>query len=133
MLGNRKVHVSTAAGTASAIYSHLRSSHHSNAFRAVVQLLNDLDGVSLEHAHQLVVEPPPLVDDRYDALLAGAVEWKLNQLQLPVPEWVQETKPLASPWWVYEPLAADVTVEEETPEELRRRGVFVGECDLISV
>lgn len=133
MTEDRKVQVSTAASAALAIHSHLRASHYSNAFREVVQLLNDLDGVTPEHAQQMVAEPPPLADERYDALLAGAVEWKLNQLNLPMPPWVQERKPLASPWWVYEPLTGDGSVEEATPEELRRRRVFVEERDLISV
>lgn len=133
MTDDRKVQVSTAASAALAIRSHLRSLRHPNAFREVIQLLNDLDGVTLEHAQQMVAEPPVLADERYDALLAGAVEWKLNQLNLPIPTWVQESKPLASPWWVYDPLTGDGSVEEETPKELRRRRVFVEERDLISV
>ncbi|MFM8390518.1 MAG: hypothetical protein ACKOA5_14880, partial [Actinomycetota bacterium] len=74
MTEDRKVQVSTAASAALAIHSHLRSSQHSNAFREVIQLLNDLDRVTLELAQQMVAEPPLLADERYEALLAGAVE-----------------------------------------------------------
>ncbi len=123
----------TVSDVAVQIRGQLEDGDTAGAFREVIQLIDDLGVVPRDVAPALVATPPIPVNERYDALLAGAVEWKLNQLKLPIPVWVKESKPLASPWWVYEPLTGDLSVEEETPEELRRRRVFVETQDLISV
>ena len=133
----RLVAVPTVAATASEIAVQIRAQldegDTSGAFREVIQLIDDLGGVPRDVAPALVATPPTAVNDRYDALIAGVVEWKLNQLKLPIPLWVQESQPLASPWWVYEPLTGDASVEDETPIELRRRRVFIEERDLVSL
>lgn len=123
----------TAADVALAVSIELRDGDTSGAFRAVIQLINDLDSVAPAVTTSLVATRPINVNAQYDALLAGAIEWKLNRLGLPVPSWVQQCPALDSPWWVYEPFTGDADVEKGTPPELRRRGVFVDEIDLISV
>lgn len=133
----RLVAVPTVATTSSNVAIEVRrrlaQGDHSGAFRAVIQLIDDLGAVAPDVAPALVATRPSPVDERYDALIAGVIEWKLHQLNLPIPAWVAEVPPLRSPWWVYEPFAGDQEVRDETPVELRLRQVFVDERDLISV
>lgn len=133
----RLVAVPTVATTASEaavqIRSQLADGDTSGAFREIIQLIDDLGNVPRDVASALVATAPVSINDRYDALIAGAVEWKLNHLALPIPSWVEASGPLTSPWWVYEPLTGDATVRQDTPVELRRRHVFVNEGDLISI
>ena len=93
-----------------------------------------IDGVNyLPDAHaagrldEALTEPDGTGDPRWDALLAGAIRYRLHQSGLSAPGWTCK-KPLDRFWW---PTAAwDVQAYNDmahSPAELSRIGIFLDE------
>jgi transcriptional regulator with XRE-family HTH domain len=105
------------------------------AYRNVIQLADDL---AAEHGAErvaLAVTPPPTTnDDRFDALIAGITELRLEDEDLPLPKWLdKDTHVLSTQWFVDRYATGDEGVIAATPEPLRRRGVVLDPAELISV
>lgn len=106
-----------------------------NAYRAVIQLADDL---AAEHGAErvaLTVTPPcPTGDVRFDALVAGVTEHRLAEERLPLPRWLRHTMAKLDPvWFVDRYSQGDPGVIAATPEPLLRRGVVLDDAELRSV
>ena len=95
------------------------------AYRAVIQLADDL---AREHGAErvalTVAPPPPTGDERFDAFIAGVVDFRLAAEHLPRPKWLTDGPRLASPWFVDRWSIGNSAVIEATPPQLRTRGVI---------
>lgn len=123
---------STVADTAEIVAACLRDGDEERAFRAVIQLADDL--ASEEPALRValaVAPPPPTGDRRFDAFIAAVTEHRLVSEKLPVPEWVAAADRLDQPWVVDR--FADQDVAARTPAAFRRRNVLIDETELASV
>jgi hypothetical protein len=101
----------------------------------LLQLADDLADAEPALRCALVAAAPALTGDRrFDAWLAGLVEYRLAQIGVPAPGWVNDPERFNPGEWVVGGLSglADV-VRDRTPEPLRRRGVLISEDDLVSV
>lgn len=112
----------------------LASGDRSGAWREAIQLANDL---SAEHGATrvalAVAPPPPTGDDRYDALIAGITEIRLDEEDLPHPSWLDTTTSASdSPWAPDEHVLITERAIEATPAPLRRRGIVLTADDLSS-
>jgi transcriptional regulator with XRE-family HTH domain len=115
-----------AASAAEVIREYLRAKDTDRALRALLQL-ND----NLIAEHGLVrgilglTEPEPTGDHMWDAAIAALVAWRLNQENIPLPEWVSNpdralTKPV-----VFRVDPADPAPErDDVPNEFAERGVL---------
>jgi transcriptional regulator with XRE-family HTH domain len=125
----------TAAETGEAVRDALAENDHERAFREIIQLSDDLASSEPAIRVALVAAPPPLTDaPRYDALLAGVVEYRLTQNQLPVPAWVEEpARSAEAPWYVDPTPGTEALSREHSPESFTRRNVYLDVSELASV
>lgn len=105
------------------------------AFRAVVDLLNDLRAASDHDLYSLVADRPPLSGTRrWDAFVAGVVEQACEDRGRRAPSWIEEPERFIDPPWY---LSTDLyfrDLEEQTaPPALRRHGVLVAVVELATV
>ena len=104
------------------------------AFREVIQVSDDLAAAGGAVRVALAVAPAvPCGDARYDALLAGVVEYWLLADRLPRPEWLAEPAwTLAEPWDVEPVPALRAAARRATPRPIARHGVFLAASELAS-
>jgi len=123
--------VITAAEAADEIYELLRSgAPWSRALRVALQLHDDLTATPPHVLGALVAAPaPPTGDARFDALVAGLVEWHAEQRRLPVPPWVYEPARTVTPTWQPDPYSDPA----DAVETLARHGVILAHTELASV
>jgi transcriptional regulator with XRE-family HTH domain len=123
----------TAAEAADAIRGHLRAGNEDGAYRDVIQFNDDL---ACEHGAlrvAIVVAPPGRTgDDRFDAILAALVEFRLNRERLPWPTWTAGHS-LVERWFVDANSIDDPATVHATPEPFKRRGVIIDAVELVSV
>jgi len=123
-----------AIGAADEVRAALADRDEDRAYRFVIQLADDLEGLhGAERVAACVAPPAPSDDERFDAFIAGVVETRLDAEALPHPVWLQSVVPLATPWWVDRYTAGSDQVEVSTPPSLRRRGVLIDAAELVSV
>lgn len=113
---------------------HLRAADEASAFREVLQLSDDLAQSTPDIRVALVVTPPPSTKDaRFDALLAGVVDYWLEECAAPRPAWLDEPSRAVDVHWVVEPLLElHEAARRETPPALLRHGVVLAEAELRS-
>ncbi|MCS5719736.1 helix-turn-helix transcriptional regulator [Herbiconiux sp. CPCC 205763] len=100
--------------------------------RLLVQLANDLAVADPFAKLLLAAEAPRSLSPEWDAAMAGIVEWRLEQVALPSPEWVIHT--IGDPRWKWSIWPGTVRAEaDDVPEPLLRRGVWLAEHELESV
>jgi transcriptional regulator with XRE-family HTH domain len=123
----------TAADAAESIAALLATGSGDGPYRVVIQLADDL---AAEHGAErvalAVAPPPPTGDIRFDALLAGVVEVRLNEERLPHPRWLATAAHLDSLWYVDEHSQGDAHTVTATPAELLARGVILDAAELVS-
>lgn len=122
-----------AADAADAIRGHLRAGNEDGAYRDVIQFNDDL---AREHGAlrvAIVVAPPARTgDDRYDAILAALVEFRLDEERLPLPTWTAGHL-LAEQWFVDPYSINDPATIHATPQQFKRRGIIIDAVELVSV
>jgi len=121
----------TAAAAAVAVRHAVEDHNDEAAYRSVIQLADDLAAEDSAERVALCVTPPVATgDDRYDAFIAGIVEHRLSEGDLPLPKWVPTAPRLSTPWFVDEWGGDDAL--SATPRALRDRGVIIGDYELVS-
>lgn len=123
----------SAADTAAAVRRALGSGEQERAFREALQLSDDLAASEPAVRAALCAAAPELTGDaRYDALIAGLVEFHLPRASRP--SWVREdARALKSRWYVDDtPELAELNLNE-TPPALLRHGVVLAASELASV
>lgn len=124
----------TAADTAEVIANLIGTASVDGPFRAIIQLADDL---AAEHGAErvaLTVTPPqPTGDIRFDALLAGVVETRLDEQRLPHPRWLATAQCLSSRWFVDDSSVGDAATVAATPPALAKRGVIIDADELMSL
>lgn len=89
-----------------------------------------------------VVEPGGGVIDIFEGPVGGekdavganfqdGVDYRLNEIGAPRPEWVGSTAPLVAPWYV-DPYSEAHLDQVSVPNEFARRGVILDESELSS-
>jgi hypothetical protein len=98
-----------------------------SATRLAFRFLERYDKSDWETRHRITIEPPLATGSvRYDALLAGIVEFACASHGVVAPSWVDAERYFLSTWWFVSGLAslhADALVH--SPISLARRGIFV--------
>lgn len=118
---------------ATAIRDAVQRDSDDTAYRLVIQLADDLARLhGAERVAAAVAPPPPSGDERYDALIAGVVETRLDEEHLPHPRWLSAVPSLDAPWYVDAQSAGRRRVDAATPPALRRRGVLIDASELVS-
>jgi len=124
----------TVAEAADSTARFLAADNEDGGYRAVIQLADDL---AREHGAErvalTVAPPPPTGDERFDAFIAGVVDFRLTAEHLPHPKWLSDGPRLASPWFVDRWSIGSSSVIEATPPQLRARGVIIDAAELVSV
>ena len=123
----------TASDAGEDIRRYLEVGNEDAAFRVVLQLASDLTRADPALRVALCVTPPAQTgSSRFDALLAGIVEWKLSTDDLPIPLWVGEhTRTLSEPWDVEPVPTLQEAARKRTPDALRRHGVYLDPAELV--
>lgn len=94
------------------------------ANRLLCDAVNQIPLVAaLDRLDVMLAAPGPTGDERWDALLAGAVRYRVRLLDLPAPAWT-EREPLAAWWWPGGRGARAVLAMQRTPPELSRLGIW---------
>ena len=125
----------TAAETAEAVREALKQRQENTAFREVIQLSDDLAASQPAIRLALVAAPPATTgDERFDALIAGLVEYRLSGDALPLPEWVADPARRATTSWFVDatPGTEDLS-RAQSPAPFSRRNVFLDATELASV
>jgi hypothetical protein len=120
---------------AESIRTALKAGDEVWAWREVIQASDDLARESHALRVALTVTRPPTVGvARYDALLAGVVDYWLTIDHLPRPVWLDDPPfTLSEPWDVEELPVLRARARETTPESIARHGVYLAEKELASV
>lgn len=124
----------TAATAAEAVRAYVAEARQDAAFRIVLQLAADLDAADPALRVALCVAPPaPTGDVRFDALLAAVVDYRLSADRLPLPHWISEGSRVLDEAWDIEPVQAlQAAARLQTPDALRRHGVFLDPAELVN-
>jgi transcriptional regulator with XRE-family HTH domain len=125
----------TAIEAAERVSATIETQGVSRAEIHLLQFADDLAAAEPALRCALVAAAPALIGDpRFDAWLGGLVEYRLSEIGVTAPGWVNDPKRFNPGEWVVGGLSvlADV-VRDRTPEPLRRRGVLISEDDLVSV
>jgi transcriptional regulator with XRE-family HTH domain len=101
----------------------------SGVWRRLLDFVDDFRGSSTAGKRWLVNEEPALVGDvRFDAALAGVVDFLCNESDLAPPAWTAGPDRLAQPFWFVSGLPGfEAMALRDTPVALGRHGVFVNE------
>ena len=127
---------STVAETADFICRAEADGRPDEAYRAFIQLADDLAASSPFDRVKLVADDPAPGRSRWLDALAGLVELRLKEVNLPAPDWACEYRGDPSKPWEPQrsrrplPVHADLGL---SPEPLRRRGVAIEAGELESV
>lgn len=122
----------TAAEAGSLVRERILEGAHPDA--PIWQLADDLAGAGPALRAALCVTPPPLSGDRRrDAWIAGLVAYRLGQVGVQPPAWVEDEARTAEADWPVSGIdeLAD-HIRDDTPEPFRRRHVLVTDEDLVS-
>lgn len=105
------------------------------AFRAVIDLHNDLRAATDRDLYSLVADRPPLSGARrWDAFVAGVVEQACQERGRGSPSWVEEPERFIDPPWHLSTDAYFQALEEKTaPPALRRHGVLIAVVELATL
>jgi len=105
------------------------------AFRSIIQLNDNLTQASPEVAGALAALAPLSVGDkRYDALIAGVVQYRLESKSLPIPPWVNAKDRILTEWWTVDKWANKFDdLENVTPACFKSRKILLAESELQSV
>lgn len=124
----------TATAAAAEVRGFLAADDEPGAFRVVWQLAEDLTSVEPAVQVALCVTPPaPTGSARFDALLAGVVDYLLSQAHLPRPCWLDEPWRRLEQGWDTEPVPAlRERARQATPSALRAHGVFLDPSELVT-
>lgn len=130
----------TAARAAAGIRSAVRRGDPSEALRWVAQLVADIERAPAVRRAALIRRVPPSTGDRrWDAMLAGAVEYVCHRFRLGVPQWSADPdRFLDRAWFVIETILGRpspglaVSAFSASPASLANRGVFVHSSSLES-
>ena len=100
------------------------------AFRCLIGFSDDLGAADPDARASLCAIAPPLCGDaRFDAGIAGVVEYHLTSAGLEVPAWVGDPSRVLLEEWVVSPY----TDPGEVPSAFRRHGVLLAASELASV
>lgn len=122
---------STTAEAADQVAAALAALDTATAYRAIVQVADDLASASPYLRVLLAAEAPVAIGEGWDAFLAGVIEWRLAQAGLPLPEWIRaQVRDPGVPW--APPSAILPARPARVPEPLRRRGIQVEADELAS-
>jgi hypothetical protein len=117
----------TVIGVSEEIAACLAKGDSNSATRLAFRFVERYDKSDSETRHRITFEPPmTTASDRYDALLAGIVEFACASNGVVAPPWVNAEHYFLNKWWFVsgtESLHADALVH--SPISLARRGVFV--------
>lgn len=105
------------------------------AFRLFIQLNDNLTAVTPDIRLALCISPPPLTGDpRYDALIAGLVEFHLSVFSVPLPEWIGESNRKLKIRWIVDPyVTSEASILKKTPKAFLRHNVLISKSELSSV
>ncbi len=118
----------TASEIADDVRANLAAGDEDHALRMLIDGVNYLpDAHAAGQLDEALVEPESTGDPRWDALLAGAIRYRLHQSGLAAPLWTRK-EPLNRFWWptatwdsqAYNDMA-------HSPAELLRIGIFLDE------
>lgn len=126
---------STVYETAAFIRDDVSAGEFQHAFRSIIQLNDDIERADPATRVALCLTPPNATGDiRFDALIAGLVEYKLESVQLPKPLWVSDLRFfLENPWDLEQVPQLQERARLCTPEQFSRHGVFVDAVNFASV
>jgi len=114
----------TAAELADEIRAHLATGDTTWALRLLCDTVNQIPLVAaLDRLDEMLVAPPSTGDERWDALLAGSVRYRLRLVDRTAPWWTHRD-PLPSWWWPSARGARAVHAMTSTPPELSRLGIW---------
>ncbi len=90
-----------------------------------IPFMEFVDDLRRTRDKELINNPFPLNDEKFDSLLASAAEYLCDELNMETPYWIWEVPSCKEPWFVsgYENLKA-VSIAE-SPVFFRRRKIFV--------
>lgn len=113
----------------------LADNKETKAFRLVIQLNDNLTSVTPEICLALSIAPPPLTgDSRYDALIAGLVEFHLSLHSLPVPAWIKEASRKLKIRWIVDPyVTSETSILKKTPKAFLRHNVLINKSEFESI
>ncbi|CAB5037696.1 MAG: helix-turn-helix domain-containing protein [Actinobacteria bacterium] len=126
---------STVYETAAFIRDDVSAGEFQHAFRSIIQLNDDIERADPATRVALCLTPPNATGDiRFDALIAGLVEYKLESVQLPKPLWVSDLRFfLENPWDLEQVPQLQERARLCTPAQFSRHGVFVDAVNFASV
>lgn len=103
------------------------------ATQVLLQVVTNLRAVPAHTAIAMTHEVPQGVDPRWEAALAGIIEWVLGARGLPAPAWTSSVVGVPNERWDPWTSGAAVIDFGDVPEPLRRPGVYVTGGELGSV
>ena len=98
------------------------------------ELLDRSQRMTPAETAELVADEPPLVEPRFDALVAGVVEFVALRSGVDPPAWVDKpARFLDRCWFITEAVGLRAISVSQSPISLKRRGIFWPRRSLVRV
>ena len=121
----------TVAEASGHVAAALEAGDTARAYRAVVQIADDLQTANPYLRALLAAEPAGSTRPGWDAFIASVTEWRLAEVGLPAPDWVLETIGAPDVPWAPPDAVLEARLEH-VAEPFRRRGVLIEASELES-
>ncbi|WP_461103834.1 hypothetical protein [Tessaracoccus terricola] len=121
-------HWPTVPEIAEDVRANVAAGDTGHALRMLMDGVNRLpSALGAGRLDEALTEPPTTGDHAWDALLRGAIRYRLHELERKAPSWTR-VEPLNQFWWpvAYSKEKAYVDMAH-TPAELMRIGIFIDE------
>lgn len=124
----------SAAETSKQIRNAIDDGDLNAATQTFLQLVNNLRASDVLAVAALAVDAPKDQLGGWSWAIAGIIEEESLRRGIPTPQWATDTIGDANARWnPWAPELADLVNDDQVPEPLRRRGVFIEAGELVSV
>lgn len=119
----------SAADIAVDISDELAAADEDFALRLVRGLVEQLEAAAPAQAATMLRDRPLTGEQRWDALICGAVAWTCRRLGIDAPAWTR-TRPLRTFWFLRPDPQLMGRLIQETPHELAVLGIWIDAASL---
>ena len=105
--------------------NYVKKQMESDTENWIIAFMNFIDDFRYYKDMDVIKEPLELNNEKFDALLASAIEYLCDEMGMEPPEWVWDVPACKNPWFISNIESLKAITIVESPVYFRRRKIFV--------